>query len=126
MKLLLVLCLQFSLLSSSVQDKPVALTPAEFKEMTSKEKGRVIDVRTPEEFQAGHLKKAQNVDWRGGKFQEEFQNWDKSQTYYLYCATGNRSSQALKMMQEAGFKYVYNVGGYKDLKAAGLKTSKKN
>ncbi len=105
------------------QEKPkAAITATEYKEVSKKEKGVLVDVRTPEEFQAGHLKKARNSDFRGGKFAQEFAGWDKDKTYYLYCASGNRSGQALKLMQEAGFTNVYNIGGYKDLKAAGLKT----
>ncbi|MBC3541546.1 rhodanese-like domain-containing protein [Rufibacter sediminis] len=105
------------------QEKPAhLLAPSEYKEISRKEKGVLVDVRTPEEFQSGHLKKAVNSDFRGGQFSQDFQQWDKNKTYYLYCASGNRSGQALKLMQEAGFTKVYNVGAYKDLKAAGLKT----
>ncbi len=84
-----------------------------------------MDVRTPEEFQSGHLKNAKNSDFRGGQFSKEFTGWNPKKTYYLYCASGNRSGQALKQMKEAGFTNVYNIGAYKDLKAAGLKTSEK-
>ncbi|GGK68199.1 rhodanese-like domain-containing protein [Rufibacter glacialis] len=98
------------------------MAPAEYKEISKKEKGVLVDVRTPEEFKAGHLKKARHSDLRGGQFANEFADWNRDQTYYLYCASGNRSGQALKLMQEAGFTKVYNLGGYKDLKAAGVKT----
>ncbi|WP_460892799.1 rhodanese-like domain-containing protein [Rufibacter soli] len=105
------------------QEKPANQVPAAtYKALPKKEKGELIDVRTPEEFQAGHLKKAKNSDLRGGQFQKDFSAWDKDKTYYLYCASGNRSGQALKLMQEAGFTQVYNLGAYKDLKSAGLKT----
>ncbi len=90
----------------------------------------LVDVRTPEEFAAGHVKKAQNSDLRGGAFQQEFSKWDKNKTYYLYCASGNRSGQALKLMQEAGFTNVVNLGAFKDLKSTGFpvksKTEAKN
>ncbi|MFB9862048.1 rhodanese-like domain-containing protein [Rufibacter immobilis] len=107
----------------AAQDVPaLKLSPNQFKTMVKEEKGTVIDVRTLEEFAQGHLKKAVNSDFRGGAFAQNLGNLDKDKTYYLYCATGNRSGQALKLMQEAGFTNVYNLGGYKDLKAAGLKT----
>jgi phage shock protein E len=80
----------------------------------------LVDVRTPSEFEAGHLENTQHADFLSGEFEREMQNWDKDKTYYLYCATGNRSGKAARQMEEAGFKNVYNIGGYSDLKAAGL------
>jgi phage shock protein E len=84
----------------------------------------LVDVRTPAEFEAGHLENTQHADFLSGQFEREIQNWDKDKTYYLYCATGNRSGKAAKLMEEAGFKDVYNIGGYSDLKAAGLPVKK--
>jgi phage shock protein E len=108
------------------QERPSTIVaPIEYQELRKKEKGVLVDVRTPEEFQNGHLKNARNSDLRGGQFSQEFAGWDKEKTYYLYCASGNRSGQALKQMQDAGFTKVYNIGAFKDLKAAGLKTSEK-
>ncbi|WP_207430333.1 rhodanese-like domain-containing protein [Sabulibacter ruber] len=107
------------------QDKPAStLTPDQYKEVVKQEKGVLIDVRTPEEFAQGHLKKARNSDYRGGAFAKELETLDKSKTYYLYCASGNRSGKALQLMKEAGFEHVYNIGGYKDLQAAGLPVKK--
>jgi phage shock protein E len=80
----------------------------------------LVDVRTPAEFAAGHLQKTQHADFLSGEFEKEMPTWDKGKTYYLYCASGNRSGKAARLMEEAGFKNVYNIGGYQDLKAAGL------
>ncbi|WP_187261923.1 rhodanese-like domain-containing protein [Pontibacter beigongshangensis] len=92
-----------------------------YKESHAKKKNAVlVDVRTPAEFEEGHLKEAQNADFLSGELHSRMQNWDKSKTYYLYCATGNRSGKAAKLMEEAGFKKVYNIGGFKELKEAGL------
>ncbi len=101
-----------------------SLTPQTYQAHPQKSEGVLIDVRTPEEFAAGHLVEAQNSDWRGGEFTEKLEHLDKSKTYYLYCATGNRSGQAMQKMKEAGFKNVFNLGGYQQLKEAGLKTQK--
>ncbi|MDX5419005.1 MAG: rhodanese-like domain-containing protein [Hymenobacteraceae bacterium] len=80
----------------------------------------LVDVRTPAEFEAGHLENTRHADFLSGEFEKEMQTWDKDKTYYLYCASGNRSGKAAKLMEEAGFKNVYNIGGYSDLKDAGL------
>ncbi|MFT2008023.1 rhodanese-like domain-containing protein [Pontibacter sp. 13R65] len=99
-----------------------ALTASTYKEdHHAKKKNTVlVDVRTPAEFEGGHLQGAQNADFLSHEFQEAMQQWDKSKTYYLYCASGNRSGKAAKLMEEAGFKRVFNIGGFKDLKEAGL------
>ena len=106
-----------------VQDSTVnkKITATEYKQKHVNTKEAVlVDVRTPAEFTEGHLQKALNSDYRNGQFEEDLQHWDKSKTYYLYCASGNRSGKAAKLLEEAGFKTIYNIGGYEDLKAAGL------
>ena len=95
------------------------LTPTEYKQQADKE-GVLLDVRTKDEFAAGHLQGADNADYLNGTFAESIKSLDKDRTYYLYCASGNRSGKAAKLMQEAGFKNVYNIGGYQELKTAGL------
>jgi phage shock protein E len=82
----------------------------------------LLDVRTPEEFAAGHLARAQNLDFRAPGFREKVAKLDKAKTYVLHCASGNRSGQANVLMEEAGFGKVMNAGAFQDLKAAGLKT----
>ncbi|RYU80498.1 rhodanese-like domain-containing protein [Hymenobacter persicinus] len=82
----------------------------------------VLDVRTPAEYATGHLRQAQNLDFKAPDFAEKVAALDPTKTYLLYCASGNRSGQASAIMQEKGFAKVVNGGAFKDLKAAGLKT----
>lgn len=98
------------------------LSAAEFREMNQQQPGVVLDVRTPGEYSTGHLQGATNYDFLGGEFNRNMGNLDKSEVYYLYCASGNRSGTAAQMMVNAGFSKVYNVGGFSDLKAGGLPT----
>lgn len=98
------------------------LTPQQFKGERMGRKTILVDVRTPEEYADGHLDGAVNSDFRGGAFAQEMENWDKDKVYYLYCASGNRSGKAAELLKEAGFKYIYNVGGFTDLKEAGFPT----
>jgi phage shock protein E len=100
------------------------ITPIAYKKQV-KAKDILVDVRTPEEFASGHVKKARNSDFSGGQFAEQIQGWDKSKTYYLYCASGNRSGKAAQLMSDAGFKHVYNLGAFKDLQANGIPVSQK-
>ncbi|MCS6967966.1 MAG: rhodanese-like domain-containing protein [Cytophagales bacterium] len=98
----------------------IRLTPEQFKEMQAQDPGVLIDVRTPSEYQAGHIAGASNVDFLAGQFAAEFPQYDKSKTYYLYCASGNRSGKAAQLMLEAGFPKAYNVGGFAELAGAGF------
>ena len=81
----------------------------------------VIDIRTPEEFAAGHLQGAQNLNFRGLDFSQLIGRLDPKRRYVLYCATGTRSGLAAALMQQQGISNVVNAGGYSDLKAAGAK-----
>jgi len=73
----------------------------------------LVDVRTPGEFNAGHLEKAINIDWLGDSFSAEFEKIEKNQTIYLYCKSGKRSADATKFLDSLGYKNVVNLeGGY--------------
>lgn len=97
------------------------LNPAEFKQQSEDGAGVVIDVRTQEEYDKGHLAATdQHYDLLNGDFEAQLDSLDKNQTYYLYCRSGNRSGQAAQLMIENGFTNVYNIGGFQDLVDAGL------
>ncbi len=80
----------------------------------------VIDVRTPEEFAAGHLEGAVNLDLEGGQFSALIEDLPKNEAYLVYCHTGRRSAIAADTMVEAGFTNVRDMGGIADWEAAGL------
>ncbi len=101
------------------------LAPNEFIEKLDNQPGVVIDVRTLEEYQDGHLALTDvHLDFLAGKIEKEMDNLDKNETYYLYCRTGNRSGQAMEIMRDAGFTNVYNIGGYEDLITSGIPSKK--
>jgi rhodanese-related sulfurtransferase len=81
----------------------------------------ILDVRTPSEYGAGHLKKSENVDFLGSEFLKNIENLDPNKTYLVYCAMGGRSSQAAQLMQKQGFNNVYNSKeGFPALKKVGV------
>lgn len=81
---------------------------------------QLIDVRTPTEFEEGHLKDAVNIDWRGADFAEKAGRLDKSKPVMVYCLSGGRSAAAAARLKELGFTTVYNMdGGYLKWTAAG-------
>lgn len=71
----------------------------------------ILDVRTPSEYSAGHLKAAKLLNFRGDDFEAKLNQLDKSKTYLIYCRSGGRSGMALKLMEKSGFQSVYNMGG---------------
>lgn len=84
----------------------------------------VIDVRTPAEFEAGHLAGAVNVDIFAADFQQQIEALDLPDAgpVYLYCRSGNRSGKATKILRGMGYDDAVNVGGFEALKAAGAPT----
>lgn len=71
----------------------------------------VIDVRTPEEYGSGHLDGAVNIDVNSGVFAEQIATLDPAGDYVVYCRSGNRSAQAVKIMEGLGFEEVRDAGG---------------
>ncbi|MFN8017126.1 MAG: rhodanese-like domain-containing protein [Acidimicrobiales bacterium] len=83
------------------------------------EDGRtVIDVRTQEEYDAGHIDGATLIDLQSSTFSDEIAKLDPEGAYVVYCHSGNRSAQAAAQMQAAGLDVV-DGGGIGDMQAAG-------
>lgn len=77
---------------------------------------QLIDVRTSEEFNAGHIEGAINIDFKNDEvFYQSFQRLDKKNPVYVYCRSGNRSKKSADKLLEMGFSKVYDLkGGYID------------
>jgi len=71
---------------------------------------RLIDVRTPGEFAAGHLPGASNLPLQelAGRLGEL---GAKDSPIVLYCRSGARSASAARSLKTAGFAAVRNLGG---------------
>ena len=71
--------------------------------------GILLDVRTFEEFSAGHIPDSKLIDIYLPTFAEKISELDKAKNYYIYCRSGNRSYHAGVFMLQQGFKTVYNL-----------------
>lgn len=81
----------------------------------------IIDVRTPEEFAAGHVAGALNINVESPTFADEIATLPKDETYVVYCRSGNRSAAAAAQMADAGFTDLYDVdAGLATLAEAGV------
>ncbi|WP_449282428.1 rhodanese-like domain-containing protein [Leucobacter sp.] len=70
----------------------------------------LLDVRTAEEYASGHLEGAQLLDFTGGDVAAAIPNLDPDAEYLVYCRSGNRSGQAIALMEQAGFTNLTNLG----------------
>ena len=86
-----------------------------------KAKGVWIDVRSAEEFNAGHLQDAVNIPHDQILARIQAVSPDKNAPVNLYCRSGRRAETALTELKNAGYTNVTNHGGYEDLVKKGLK-----
>jgi rhodanese-related sulfurtransferase len=91
------------------------------------ETATLVDVRTPEEFAAGHLKGAVNINFKKRTFPDYINAIAKDKPVAIYCRSGNRSGKAAFIMQSLGFKEVIDLGsGYKGWNKAGKEVVKED
>ena len=105
----------------SSSSSAIDLSVTEFSAKVAEAGVITLDVRTPGEFAEGYIEGARLIDFQSGNFENEIAALDKNATYAVYCRSGNRSGQAVKVMQDAGFTNVFNMnGGVIDWANAGL------
>ncbi|MEF9990732.1 MAG: rhodanese-like domain-containing protein [Romboutsia sp.] len=69
----------------------------------------ILDVRTAEEYETGHILNAINMPLEEVEDRMNEIDTYKDKTVVAYCKTGNRSGKAGKILGENGFKDVYNA-----------------
>jgi phage shock protein E len=88
------------------------ITPEEAKKRLDSEKGIILlDVRTKEEYDSGHVKDSVLIPVDILEEEAETKLNDKEAPIFVYCKSGNRSTTAAKILVEQGYKNVYNLGG---------------
>ena len=71
----------------------------------------LVDVRTAEEYESGHIQDAVNFDFYSESFQNDILTLDKSSSIILYCRTQNRSTKTANYLKENGFKEITVLEG---------------
>jgi rhodanese-related sulfurtransferase len=95
------------------------ITPQQARPAVEAAYSQFIDVRTPEEFAAGHAYRARNIPL--DKLMDNLDMLEKNEPVYLICQSGRRSLEAARMLNEAGFPQTISVaGGTAAWQAAGL------
>ena len=87
---------------------------AEAAKLIAEKKVVVIDVRTSSEFSRGHIEGAKLISISSADFKEKLDQLDKNQTYLVHCASGVRSTRALKTFNSLGFKSIVHLDGGMD------------
>lgn len=97
----------------------------QFEKMRAGKTNVVLDVRTKQEYDAGHIPGAVLIDWNSPDFEKKVAALDKEKTYLVHCASGGRSAKASAKLGGLNFKNIYNLeGGYRAWEKAGNKGEK--
>lgn len=114
MKIKLIALLFTMLLSvgciTNKQEKQVnVLSPTEFKSQSLNKV--IIDIRTPQEFSRGHIEGAININYFDRTFIEEFKKYKQTDSLFLYCKSGKRTTSASTKLSTLGYKNIFDLEG---------------
>ena len=125
-KILFLLSIMFLFSCGNTNSQIIEDVNAEnFHQLIEKGDGIIIDVRTSQEFNSGHIIDATNIDFHSDDFSDKLEIVRKDVPIYVYCRSGGRSSSASNKMEKLGFTKVYNLlGGIGSWQSEGYKTIK--
>ena len=110
-----IICLGFILPSLGAQDSTriLAVSAKEAADLIDKHNGdsnfAILDIRTPGEFQSGHLQSAILIDFYSQTFVDRLRQLDKGKKFLIYCRTGNRSARSLEIFKKLKFQKIYHM-----------------
>lgn len=84
---------------------------AAYDQMSKTDGEFFVDVRTPEEWAAGHAEGATLIPLQEFTSRAPNELSDKNAKIYLICRSGNRSGQAAQILLDMGYTHVYNIDG---------------
>lgn len=97
------------------------INPRDAQELVQKGDITIVDVRTPDEYRAGHIAGSVNINIADPTFLDKITAIPKEAICLVYCGSGGRSSRAAGTMTQQGFSDVYNLtGGITGWKRAGF------
>ena len=85
------------------------VSASDFNKVINLKNINIIDIRTPQEYNSGHMKESINIDWYKRNFKEKIQRFAKDKPIAIYCRSGNRTSKATNVLHAMGFKEVINL-----------------
>lgn len=128
MKKLLILCLLvislftvescFEAKAGSVQ----MINPDEAAALLDAEDAILVDVRSQEAYQAGHIANAINIPVESENLEALIANLDQDKPVMVYCNKGGQSAECARILEEKGFTKIYDLdGGLSSWEASGRK-----
>ncbi len=84
----------------------------DFQEILDKNNYIIVDVRTKEEYDTGHIKDSINIPV--DDIESRINELDKNKTILVYCRSGRRSTTAYNILKDKGYK-SYNLGAYESI-----------
>jgi rhodanese-related sulfurtransferase len=114
-KILYILLTCLALIGCQEEARQMPIT--EFSQQDLKANDLLVDVRTPGEYEEGHLEGAVNIDWMAEDFGSKWDTIAKDRKVYVYCKVGGRSAKAADYLDSLGYKVVDLTGGWDAYKA---------
>jgi len=101
------------------------VSPKEASALIDKHKGDpdfvILDIRTPGEYQSGHIENAIMIDFYSKTYAQEVNRLDKAKTYLIHCRSGNRSTRSMALFEKLHFQKIYHLSsGINGWKSEGL------
>ena len=84
-----------------------------FSELLKMDFAHIIDIRSIDKYQNGHVPGALHYDYQSLLFTPE-RYLNKNDVYYIYCDSGNRSFSLCKTLNHLGYHTVNVLGGYQN------------
>ena len=104
----------FLLLAITMSCKGQVADPDTLRQLAAKETTAIVDVRTIQEFEEGHLESSINMPLQS--LTDSIESLKQYENIIVICRSGGHSAKAKAELEEAGFTNVYNGGGWKYLK----------
>lgn len=110
--LLLTFCVCFLFNCKETRSQNLNLISVEeMQELVHLEDMQLVDVRTPAEYNEGHVPNAQNIDFWGENFDAKIDELDKTKPIIVYCKSGGRSAKCALKLAAKGFEKIYDLKG---------------
>ncbi len=98
-------------IAAAIADEYSTISPQQANILIHKLDGNpdfvILDLRTPGEFESGHIEGALLIDYYSQDFSDNLWALDKSKTYLIYCETAQRSTEAYGLLKDMDFTTVY-------------------
>ncbi len=113
-KIIITMLVLFSIYNASAQEKEL-LSPQDFLQKINDNEENpstiILDVRTADEFNTGHIDRAILLDYRSEDFSKQIKSLDPNKEYLIYCRSGARSSSAIDSLKLLGFNHLSELKG---------------